>query len=224
MAWFSVGWRRERVFYCAPCYTLKLEPHEQITHSKKIEFISKHRRKCFFSAGRGAWPMAPVLASAFSSFRLDVAPVGHRSSHAAPGSWPMSACAVPLPLRPVPELSASGPRSHLGLDSGDGQYWSQHRVGREGPGLGWAGLAGGRRGPKAGSSQGPCWEAQPKSKARSGSGWGWWAEVQRAKLLGRPWAGRSGTRAQARHAARAPRAEVSFQRRQGHRRPLQNEL
>lgn len=52
----------------------------------------------------------------------------------------MSACAVPLPLRPVPELSASGPRSHLGLDSGDGQYWPQHRVGREGPGLGWAGL------------------------------------------------------------------------------------
>lgn len=78
-------------------------------------------------------------------------------------------------------------------------------------GLGWA--AGGRRGPKVGSSQGPCWEAQPKSKARSGSEWGWWAEVQRAKLLGRPWAGRSGTRAQARHAARAPRAEVSFQRR-----------
>lgn len=122
----------------------------------------------------------------------------------------MSACAVPLPLRPVPELSASGPRSHLGLDSGDGQYWP---FGTRGSwaGLGWA--AGGRRGPKVGSSQGPCWEAQPKSKARSGSGWGWWAEVQRAKLLGRPWAGRSGTRAQARHAARAPRAEVSFQRR-----------
>lgn len=214
---------RERVFYCVPCYTLKLEPHEQLTHSKIIEFISKHRRKWFFPAGRGAWPMAPVLASAFSSFRLDVAPVGPRSSHTAPGSWPMSACAVPLPLRPVPELSASGPRSHLGLDSGDGQYWPQHRVGREGPGLGWAGLRVGDGVPR--------WAAvrvragRPSPSQRQGQGPGGVGELRSREQTARTALGRP-----KRHTGTgSPRSPGTASRGQlpektGHRRPLQNKL